>query len=88
MFQWYSKISVIPHMTVEENLGFSLKIAKVEKKEIEERVKNGTYWVARTSKKTFTVIRWSKTKVAMGRAIVRRLMRFYLMNLFKFRCKT
>ena len=35
----FQNYALYPHMTVEENLGFSLKIAKVEKTEIEERVK-------------------------------------------------
>ena len=36
----FQNYALYPHMTVEENLGFSLKIAKVEKAEIEARVKN------------------------------------------------
>ena len=39
----FQNYALYPHMTVEENLGFSLKIAKVEKKEIEERVKNAVH---------------------------------------------
>ena len=35
VFQSYA---LYPHMTVEENLGFSLKIAKVNKKEIQTKV--------------------------------------------------
>ena len=35
----FQNYALYPHMTVEENLGFSLKIAGQEKKEIEERVK-------------------------------------------------
>ena len=38
----FQNYALYPHMTVEENLGFSLKIAKVHKKEIEQRVKEGT----------------------------------------------
>ena len=34
----FQNYALYPHMTVEENLGFSLKIAKVEKKEIEKKV--------------------------------------------------
>ena len=35
----FQNYALYPHMTVEENLGFSLKIAKEDKKEIETRVK-------------------------------------------------
>ena len=35
----FQNYALYPHMTVKENLGFSLKIAKVDKKEIEQRVK-------------------------------------------------
>ena len=36
----FQNYALYPHMTVEENLGFSLKIAGQEKKEIEERVED------------------------------------------------
>ena len=36
----FQNYALYPHMTVEENLGFSLKIAKEEKNEIEIRVKD------------------------------------------------
>ena len=35
----FQNYALYPHMTVEENLGFSLKIAKEDKEEIETRVK-------------------------------------------------
>ena len=35
----FQNYALYPHMTVKENLGFSLRIAKVDKKEIEQRVK-------------------------------------------------
>ena len=34
----FQNYALYPHMTVEENLGFSLKIAGLDKKEIEEKV--------------------------------------------------
>ena len=41
----FQNYALFPHMTVEENLGFSLKIAKVEKKKLKKKlVKLLLFW--------------------------------------------
>jgi len=71
----FQNYALYPHMTVEENLGFSLKIAKVEKKEIEERVKNAVQILGLQElqkRKPSQLSGGQRQRVAMGRAIVRR----------------
>ena len=71
----FQNYALYPHMTVEENLGFSLKIAKVEKKEIEERVKNAVHILGLQElqkRKPSQLSGGQRQRVAMGRAIVRR----------------
>ena len=69
----FQNYALYPHMTVEENLGFSLKIAKEDKEEIETRVREAVQILGfrRTSKKT-QLSGGQRQRVAMGRAIVRR----------------
>ena len=70
----FQNYALYPHMTVEENLGFSLKIAKVEKKEIEERVKNAVQILGLQElqkRKPSMLSGGQRQRVAMGRAIVR-----------------
>ena len=71
VFQSYA---LYPHMTVEQNLAFGLKLRKVPKKEINERVRQ----VARILKieeflkrKPRALSGGQRQRVAMGRAIVR-----------------
>ncbi len=62
-------------MTVKENLGFSLKIAKVDKKEIEQRVKEAVQILGLDElqkRKPSQLSGGQRQRVAMGRAIVRR----------------
>jgi len=71
----FQNYALYPHMTVEENLGFSLKIAKVEKKEIEEKVKEAVQILGLEElqkRKPSQLSGGQRQRVAMGRAIVRR----------------
>ncbi|MDC0194823.1 sn-glycerol-3-phosphate ABC transporter ATP-binding protein UgpC [Alphaproteobacteria bacterium] len=71
----FQNYALYPHMTVEENLGFSLKIAKVEKKEIEKRVKEAVIILGLDElrkRKPSQLSGGQRQRVAMGRAIVRR----------------
>ena len=71
VFQSYA---LYPHMTVEQNLAFGLKLRKMPKKEIKERVQRA----ARTlqieeflKRKPRALSGGQRQRVAMGRAIVR-----------------
>ena len=71
----FQNYALYPHMTVEENLGFSLKIAGQEKNEIEERVKEAAEILDITEflqRKPSQLSGGQRQRVAMGRAIVRR----------------
>lgn len=70
----FQNYALYPHMTVEENIGYSLRIAKMPKKEIREKVLQ----VARMldieqvlDRKPKELSGGQKQRVAMGRAIVR-----------------
>ncbi len=71
----FQNYALYPHMTVEENLGFSLKIAKEDKKEIETRVKEAVQILGLEElrkRKPSQLSGGQRQRVAMGRAIVRR----------------
>ncbi len=71
----FQNYALYPHMTVEENLGFSLKIAKVDKKEIEQRVNEAVQILGLEElqkRKPSQLSGGQRQRVAMGRAIVRR----------------
>ncbi len=71
----FQNYALYPHMTVEENLGFSLKIAKEDKKEIETRVKEAVKILGLEElrkRKPSQLSGGQRQRVAMGRAIVRR----------------
>ena len=71
----FQNYALYPHMTVEENLGFSLKIAKVHKKEIEKKVKEAVQILGLEQlqkRKPSQLSGGQRQRVAMGRAIVRR----------------
>jgi len=71
VFQSYA---LYPHMTVGENMGFALKLAKVDKAEIEERVKNAADILGLEDllhRKPKALSGGQRQRVAMGRAIVR-----------------
>ena len=71
VFQSYA---LYPHMTVADNMGFALKIAKVEKSEIRQRVEAAAKILDLTEyldRKPKALSGGQRQRVAMGRAIVR-----------------
>ena len=71
VFQSYA---LYPHMTVRENLGFSLKIAGTAKEEMERRVKEASSILgldALLERRPSQLSGGQRQRVAMGRAIVR-----------------
>jgi len=71
VFQSYA---LYPHMTVEENLAFSLKLHHMPKKEINERVENAARILEiepYLKRKPKALSGGQRQRVAMGRAIVR-----------------
>ncbi|MFP4148361.1 MAG: ABC transporter ATP-binding protein [Nitriliruptoraceae bacterium] len=71
VFQSYA---LYPHMTVADNMGFALKLAKVDKAEIEKRVKEAADILGLNEylhRKPKALSGGQRQRVAMGRAIVR-----------------
>jgi multiple sugar transport system ATP-binding protein len=71
VFQSYA---LYPHMTVRENMGFPLKLAKVEKSEINRKVEEAAQILDLTQhldRKPANMSGGQRQRVAMGRAIVR-----------------
>jgi multiple sugar transport system ATP-binding protein len=71
VFQSYA---LYPHMTVEDNLAFSLKLAKLPKKEVAERVQRAANILQIEDflqRKPRALSGGQRQRVAMGRAIVR-----------------
>ncbi|MFP4634801.1 MAG: ABC transporter ATP-binding protein [Nitriliruptoraceae bacterium] len=71
VFQSYA---LYPHMSVAENMGFALKLAKEDKKEIERRVNEAAEILGLTEylhRKPKALSGGQRQRVAMGRAIVR-----------------
>ena len=71
VFQTYA---LYPHMTVAENIGFSLKLRKVPKSEIQVKVKEAAALLGLTDyldRKPAQLSGGQRQRVAMGRAIVR-----------------
>ena len=71
----FQNYALYPHMSVEENLGFSLKIAKVKPEEIEKRVSEAVNILGLEdlrARKPSQLSGGQRQRVAMGRAIVRR----------------
>ena len=71
VFQSYA---LYPHMTVADNMGFALKLAKVDKAEIDKRVKEAADILDLTEylhRKPKALSGGQRQRVAMGRAIVR-----------------
>lgn len=71
VFQSYA---LYPHMTVADNMGFALKLAKVDKNEIAERVRQAAALlglVEHLDRKPKALSGGQRQRVAMGRAIVR-----------------
>jgi multiple sugar transport system ATP-binding protein len=71
VFQSYA---LYPHMTVRENMGFALRLAKVRKTEINQRVEEAAKILDLTEqleRKPANLSGGQRQRVAMGRAIVR-----------------
>jgi multiple sugar transport system ATP-binding protein len=71
VFQSYA---LYPHMTVADNMGFALKLAKVDKSEIDRRVKEASEILGLNEylhRKPKALSGGQRQRVAMGRAIVR-----------------
>ena len=71
VFQSYA---LYPHMTVRENMGFALSLAKVPKDEIKQRVEEAAKILDLTEqldRKPANLSGGQRQRVAMGRAIVR-----------------
>lgn len=70
----FQNYALYPHMTVAENMGFALKIAKVPKDEIRRRVEEAAELLDLTAfldRKPKALSGGQRQRVAMGRAIVR-----------------
>ncbi len=70
----FQNYALYPHMTVRENMGFALKLAKVDKAEIDRKVEEAAKILdltAHLDRKPANLSGGQRQRVAMGRAIVR-----------------
>ena len=70
----FQNYALYPHMTVRENMGFALKLAKVDGKEIDAKVEEAAATLDLTEhldRKPANLSGGQRQRVAMGRAIVR-----------------
>ncbi len=70
----FQNYALYPHMTVYDNIGFALKLAKVPKSEIDTRVRHASKILeldANLDRKPGQLSGGQRQRVAMGRAIVR-----------------
>jgi len=70
----FQNYALYPHMTVYDNIGFALKLAKVPKEEIDKRVREAADTLELTTyleRKPGQLSGGQRQRVAMGRAIVR-----------------
>jgi len=70
----FQNYALYPHMTVRENMGFALKLAKVDPAEIDKKVKHASEILeldAHLDRKPANLSGGQRQRVAMGRAIVR-----------------
>ncbi|MDH3301079.1 MAG: sn-glycerol-3-phosphate ABC transporter ATP-binding protein UgpC [Acidimicrobiia bacterium] len=70
----FQNYALYPHMTVADNIGFALKLAKVPKAEIQDRVRKAAQILDLTEnldRKPGQLSGGQRQRVAMGRAIVR-----------------
>src|SRR4051812_36985312 len=70
----FQNYALYPHMTVRDNMGFALKLAKVDKAEIDKRVEEAAKILdltAHLDRKPANLSGGQRQRVAMGRAIVR-----------------
>jgi multiple sugar transport system ATP-binding protein len=71
----FQNYALYPHMTVAQNMGFALKIARIPKVEIQERIMDAARLLdleAYLGRKPKDLSGGQRQRVAMGRAIVRR----------------
>ena len=74
----FQNYALYPHMTVRDNIGFALKLAKTPKAEIDARVEEAARILELTEqlgKRPGQLSGGQRQRVAMGRAIVRRAVR-------------
>jgi multiple sugar transport system ATP-binding protein len=70
----FQNYALYPHMTVRDNMGFALKLAKVSKEEIDKKVEEAARILDLTDhleRKPANLSGGQRQRVAMGRAIVR-----------------
>jgi multiple sugar transport system ATP-binding protein len=70
----FQNYALYPHMTVRENMGFALKLAKVDKEEIDRKVEEAAETLDLTQhldRRPVNLSGGQRQRVAMGRAIVR-----------------
>jgi multiple sugar transport system ATP-binding protein len=70
----FQNYALYPHMTVRENMGFALKLAKVDQSEIDSKVKEAARILdleQHLERKPANLSGGQRQRVAMGRAIVR-----------------
>jgi multiple sugar transport system ATP-binding protein len=70
----FQNYALYPHMTVRENMGFALKLAKVEEAEIDRKVEEAAQTLDLTQhldRRPANLSGGQRQRVAMGRAIVR-----------------
>jgi glycerol transport system ATP-binding protein len=70
----FQNYALYPHMTVRENMGFALSLAKVDKAEIDSKVEDAARTLDLTEhldRKPVNLSGGQRQRVAMGRAIVR-----------------
>jgi multiple sugar transport system ATP-binding protein len=70
----FQNYALYPHMTVRENMGFALKLAKVDQAEIDKKVEDAAKTLDLTQhldRKPANLSGGQRQRVAMGRAIVR-----------------
>ncbi|HVF76866.1 MAG TPA: sn-glycerol-3-phosphate ABC transporter ATP-binding protein UgpC [Solirubrobacteraceae bacterium] len=70
----FQNYALYPHMTVRENMGFALKLAKVDQAEINKKVEDAAKTLdltAHLDRKPSNLSGGQRQRVAMGRAIVR-----------------
>jgi multiple sugar transport system ATP-binding protein len=70
----FQNYALYPHMTVRENIGFALEVAKVPKAEIKQRTEHAAEMLGLTEyldRKPKALSGGQRQRVAMGRAIVR-----------------
>src|SRR5438270_2255117 len=70
----FQNYALYPHMTVRENMGFALKLAKVDQAEIDKKVEDAARVLDLTQhldRKPANLSGGQRQRVAMGRAIVR-----------------